>query len=39
LPESEVHQQFQARLLQQMEAIEQKHCFISLLSEKEKLLS
>jgi hypothetical protein len=38
-PESESHQQFQARLLQEMEAIEQKHTFISFLSEKTKLLS
>lgn len=38
-PDSAAHRRFQQQLLAQMEAIEQKHSFISFLSEKEKLLS
>lgn len=38
-PEAAAHQQFRQQLIQQMEAIEQKHRFISFLSEKEQLLS
>jgi len=38
-PDSTAHRRFQQQLLAQMEAIEQKHSFISFLSEKEKLLS
>lgn len=38
-PESEVHQQFQVRLLQEMEVVEQQYPGISFLLEKAKLLS